>query len=104
MTQVDLEGLRRKDAVILMGLVLRERGREREPPRPLWKRLWFVMRRRLRRRLRRLERRGLIEPGRRLEPFRYPPLNCKATPLGVVTAQAALITLGLEDGHRHFDG
>lgn len=103
MTEVDLEGLRRKDAVILVALVLRES----EPPRPpssRWKRVWFVVRWRLRRRLRRLEKRGLIEPGWRVDPFGSPSFMSKVTPQGVITAQAALITLGLEDGIRHFDG
>ena len=107
MTEVDPEGLRRKDALILVALLVRQRERESDSPgprAPFWRRALFTTRWRLRGRLRRLERRGLIEPGWRLSLFRHRNNHFEVTPLGVRTAKAAVVTLGLEEGVRYFDG
>jgi len=98
---VQLEGLRRRDAAILIVLVMLSKDR---PPRRRGHRLrralqrWYFLRRwGVRKALMRLEERGLIEPGWVEPRWVAPrPIKAKVTPEGVRVARAAAVTLELE--------
>jgi hypothetical protein len=89
---VELEGLRRLDAAVLIAVI--SRGEKR--PLGLLRRTYVVLRYRVRGALRRLEDRGLIEPGWSLKLSRPQAARVKATPEGVRAARAAAVVFELE--------
>lgn len=89
---VELEGLRRLDAIVLIALTMR--GEKR--PLGLLRRTYVVLRYRVRGALRRLEHRGLVEPGWSVNLSRSLPAQAKPTPEGVRVARAAAVGLELE--------
>jgi hypothetical protein len=104
--EVQLEGLLRKDAVVLAALVAlsetgqQSRGKQRTPIGRLLTRLRW----RPKARLRRLEARGLVEPGWTISTRSAPLVSATPTPLGRRTSRAAMVTLMLEIGAAGFDG
>jgi hypothetical protein len=103
--EVVLEGLQRKDAVVLAGVVARsERPGEAVPRRTPVGRFLTRCRWRPTPRLRRLEERGLVEPGWSVNTLKPPLVSAKPTPLGTRTARAAMVTLLLEAGIADFEG
>jgi hypothetical protein len=91
--EVELEGLRRRDAVVLIAMVDRRDKRARSLP---W-RAYAVLRYRIRGALRRLEQRGLVEPGWTVKLTRRPrPVRARPTPEGLRVARAAAVVLELE--------
>lgn len=89
---VELEGLRRLDAVVLLAVAMRN---ETEPL-GLLRRTYVVLRYRVRAALRRLEQRGLIEPGWTVKLADPRPVRATATREGLRTARAAAVVLELE--------
>jgi hypothetical protein len=103
--EVQLEGLLRKDAILLAAVVMREERPDADVKRrtPVG-RLLARCRWRPARRLRRLEARGLVQPGWRINTRKAPLVSAAPTPLGKRTARAAVVTLMLELGAAGFDG
>lgn len=92
-TEVDLEGLRRKDAAVLIAAAV---TRDDKPPSRLLMRVYILRRWRVRSSLRRLEERGLIEPGWAVRTFRLRPMTAAPTAEGRKVARAAAVTFELE--------
>jgi hypothetical protein len=91
---VDLEGLRRRDAIVLIAML----ARGDRPPAGLIRGAYLILRFRVRGALQRLEERGLVEPGWTVRLTRRPrPARAKATPEGLRVARAAAVVLELED-------
>jgi hypothetical protein len=94
----NLEGLRRRDALLLIALATANPNPTRAPTlRRLWKltRLYAILRFQVVRRARRLEARGFVEPG---WSFWSPPAKLPTvTPLGERVAILALAMLELEE-------
>jgi hypothetical protein len=91
--EVELEGLRRRDAVVLIAMVDRRERRSRN----LLRQAYAVLRYRIRGALRRLEQRGLVEPGWTVRLTRRPrPVRARPTPEGLRVARAAAVVLELE--------
>ena len=91
--EVELEGLRRRDAVVLIAMI---DPSEKQPRGLLW-RAYVVLRWRIRGALRRLEQRGLVEPGWTVRLTRRPrPVRARPTPEGLRVARAAAVVLELE--------
>jgi hypothetical protein len=91
--EAKLEGLRRRDAIVLIAMLDR---REKRPRGLLW-RAYALMRYRIRGALRRLEQRGLVEPGWSVQLTRQPqPARARPTPEGLRVARAAAVVLELE--------
>lgn len=89
----ELEGLRRRDAVVLMAICAKP---DDSPPLG-WLAYTFVIRRwGVRGALKRLEARGLVKPGWRLGARRSSSIRPTATPEGRRVARAAAVMLELE--------
>ncbi len=91
---VELEGLKRRDAVVLIVLATHP---EDNRPFGVFRRAFYLRRWGIRGALTRLEARGLIEPGWSVATTRRWPVAAKPTTQGRRVARAAAVILELED-------
>ncbi len=94
MAGVDLVGLKRRDAVVLIAVAMQP---HQARPFGLVRRLVFLRRWGIRKVLVRLEERGLIEAGWSVHAFRSRPVRASVTGEGRRVARAAAVTLELEE-------
>jgi len=94
MTEADLRGLRRRDAVLLIAAAVTP-----EDVRPFgwFRRLYYLRRWGVRKALGRLVERGLVEPGWSVRPLHTWPVRASVTDEGRRVARAAAVTLELEE-------